>query len=459
MAISEDCLKVWQTIRQRRALALTVFLVVFGLGIVISFLLPKKYTSSMEILIRATPSDLRATPERADGVQIGQVTEEEVNSEVALLTSYDLLRDAVVTNNLNSPMLFSDPTQRVDAATRKLGQELNVSAVRKANIIEVTYSANSPQLAASVLRSIEGGYLEAHQRAQSMPGGYHFFAAEMQYYKDQLAEKQRAFAEFSDHEGAANLDQQLTLLTRTISDQESSLQQAQAQAAELSTQIGKSNAIVSGLPFRIDTTRRTVPNASAIDHITSLIAELEDRRTQQATKYRDDDRLVKQTDEEIEEAKKELQDAKTLAANELSTDVNPITQSLQGTMENRTVDLAGLQSRTAELEKEIASNRSRVNHLTDVSGQYRLLLSDVQNAQDDYNNYVQRQEDARVSERLDTNKISNIVVAQEPTESVLPVASHRLLVLTFSFFAAIFASIAACLMASAFRPALKIQHA
>jgi uncharacterized protein involved in exopolysaccharide biosynthesis len=119
--------------------------------------------------------------------------------------------------------------------------------------------------------------------------------------------------------------------------------------------------------------------------------------------------------------------------------------------------LAGLQSKVNVLKAQIGANRSLINHLTDVSGQYRLLSSDVQNAQDDYTNYVQRQENARISENLDKSKISNVVVAQEPTESVLPVSSHRLLILLFSFLVAVFASIASCVLAETFSPSYVLQ--
>ncbi|MGI4755381.1 MAG: GumC family protein [Janthinobacterium lividum] len=459
MSIASDSKKLLNIIRKRRGLALTVFVLVFGLGCLVSYLRPAKYTSAMRILIRATPTDLRATAQRADGGSVGQVSEEQVNSEVQLLTSYDLLKDTVIKNHLDPSSSDGGSIQGVDAATRKLAGDLNVSPVRKANIIEVQYSATSPLLAASVLRTIEGSYLDAHLRAQSTPGGFRFFQGEMQHYRSEFEQKQRAFADFSNRQGTANLDQQVTQLTKIISDQDVSLQQAQAQAAELATEIGKSNAVTNSLPSRIDTTRRSVPYQSVIDHLSTTLADLEARRIQQISKFRDDDPLVKETNSEIEKVKSELHDAGSLVSNEATTDTNPITQNIQSGVATRTVQLAGLQARISVLKSQILANRSAVNHLTDVSGQYRLLVSDVDNAKDSYNNYVQREENARISEGLDKNKISNVVVTQEPTESVLPVSSHRNLILGFSFLAAVFLSVAVCVLVEIFRPAYLLQPA
>jgi len=457
MSLSQDSARLVEVIRKRRRVMLTVFLGVFGLGVLIAFLLPTKYISSMKILIRATPTDLRATSERANAVPLGLVNEEEVNSEVELLTSYNLLREAVLKNHLERQSLVSSQAEGVDQAVRKLGKALDVTAVRKANIIEVQYADESPALAASVLRTIAAGYLEAHLRAGSTPGGYSFFKTQTEYYEKKLADKQRVLAKFSDRKGAANLDQQITLLTKTISDQEAALQQAQAQVGQVKSELAASRSVAVLLSPRINTTRKAIPNPSLIDHLTTLLADLQARRVQQSSKFQDDDPVLKETDTEIEVVAQELRKATSLVSYEESTDVNPISQNVHGGISSRTIELAGLKSKIVVLKKQIAANRRTISRLTNFAGQYRLLRSDVQNAQEDYSDYAERAENARVSEGLDQSKISNVVLAQEPTESVLPVSSHRLLVLAFTLFVAVFGSIASCLLAESFQ--LELQNA
>jgi len=332
-----------------------------------------------------------------------------------------------------------------------------VTAVRKANIIEVQYADESPALAASVLRTIAAGYLEAHLRAGSTPGGYSFFKTQTEYYEKKLADKQRVLAKFSDRKGAANLDQQITLLTKTISDQEAALQQAQAQVGQVKSELAASRSVAVLLSPRINTTRKAIPNPSLIDHLTTLLADLQARRVQQSSKFQDDDPVLKETDTEIEVVAQELRKATSLVSYEESTDVNPISQNVHGGISSRTIELAGLKSKIVVLKKQIAANRRTISRLTNFAGQYRLLRSDVQNAQEDYSDYAERAENARVSEGLDQSKISNVVLAQEPTESVLPVSSHRLLVLAFTLFVAVFGSIASCLLAESFQ--LELQNA
>src|SRR6267378_5232092 len=79
---------------RRKALVLLTFLtVVLGTAIV-TFLLPNKYESRMKILVKNQRVDVAITPEATSGAPSGvdgEVSESEINSEIELLTSRDLL--------------------------------------------------------------------------------------------------------------------------------------------------------------------------------------------------------------------------------------------------------------------------------------------------------------------------------------------------------------------------------
>ncbi len=448
-------------VRRRRSLMLAVFLLVFAVVFVVGLLLPPKYSSSMKILVRSAPTDMVSTPQRADAVTLGAVSEAEVNSEVELLTSYDLLRSAVVKNHLAHKGLLSPGTEQenIDRAVGRLGKALQVTPVRKANIIEVEYADRSPELAAAVLRTIEAGYLEAHLRAQSTPGGYGFFKEQTNHYQDELTQSQAALAAFSRGQNVVNLDQQRSLLTATLAERESSLQQCDATVAQLKQEILQSELLQARLSPRQETLQRSGLNQFSVDHLTALLADLVNRRTMQASKFRDEDPLLQETDKEIETTRKALAGARTTENFEQASDVNPALQSVQTGLATKRVDLAGWQAKQTVLRQQIKSDTEMLNHLSDVSGQYELLTSEVLQARENYVNYARRQEQARVSEMLDQNKITNVVVAQEPTESQIPSQSRLLLNIVLGLVLAAFASIAAVLATEYVLPALQEKTA
>src|ERR1039457_4695369 len=86
--------------RHRKLVFITFLTLVLGtiLGII---LLPKDYEAKMEILVKRERVDAAVSPGRDTALaNSGDVTEEELNSEVELLKSRDLLEKVVVACNL-----------------------------------------------------------------------------------------------------------------------------------------------------------------------------------------------------------------------------------------------------------------------------------------------------------------------------------------------------------------------
>ncbi len=434
--------------RRRRWVMMIVFLAVFVVSMLVSLMLPPRFSSSMKILIRTAPSDLVAAPERADNGTLGRVSEAEVNSEVELLTSYGLIRSVVVKCKLDQAEFFfrQDDETAIDHAVRRLSKSLQVTPIRRANIIEVEYTGKSAALAASVLRAISEGYLEAHLRAQSTPGAYRFFSDQAMHYQEQLRQAQDQLAVFSRRENASNLEQQRTLLTQSVADQKYSLQQTEAARAQLQQEVSQGEVSTKRIAQRLVTQRRSIPNQYSVDHLTTLLAELNNRRAMQISKFRDDDEFIKETDSEIAQTKRALELANSALVYEEATDVNPVLENVQAGLETRRVELAGLLAKEGTLRQQISTNTAQLNQLTDMAGEFDALSLAVQRFRENYNEYAKRREEARVSELLDQSKITNVVVTQPPTESSIPAQSHFFVNLLLSFVLASCSSIIAALV-------------
>ena len=116
----------------------------------------------MKVLVKNERADLVVSPDaRNDAVLHADVSEAQVNSEIELLSSNDLLARVVRSCSLYeqraagtvnasgspSPLAF-------ELAVRKLAKDLKITPVRKANIIQVVYAASNPRLAAAVLEHL-----------------------------------------------------------------------------------------------------------------------------------------------------------------------------------------------------------------------------------------------------------------------------------------------------------------
>jgi uncharacterized protein involved in exopolysaccharide biosynthesis len=100
--------------------------------------------------------------------------ESEIHSEIAILSSLDLLRRVV---EKLGPMPFlgdetTDPDSTLtpeDAALIQFDKNMKVSGEQESNIIRLTYSNEKPAVAAQVLESLIELYLEKHATVHRSP--------------------------------------------------------------------------------------------------------------------------------------------------------------------------------------------------------------------------------------------------------------------------------------------------
>src|SRR5204862_191449 len=143
-----------------------------------------------KILVKNLRNDVPITPEATIGANApapdGDVSENQVNSEIELLTSKDLLNQVVVECGLHQRPLsllqrigLKDSPRtdaaRAEQASERLAKDLVVSPAKKANIIEITYASSVPETAAKVLRKLGELYQEKHLKLHRPPGTYEFF--------------------------------------------------------------------------------------------------------------------------------------------------------------------------------------------------------------------------------------------------------------------------------------------
>src|SRR5207249_6454529 len=157
---------------RRKTLILITFLTVIAGTALITFFLPDKYESRMKILVKNQRVDVAITPEATAGAPApaadNEVSENQINSEIELLTSKDLLTQVVNEcglANAERSWLSAKPLTdavRVEQAVNRLAKDLALTPVRKANIISITYASNSAELSASVLKKLGDLYFEKH---------------------------------------------------------------------------------------------------------------------------------------------------------------------------------------------------------------------------------------------------------------------------------------------------------
>src|SRR6266404_5962574 len=347
---------------RRRSLVLFIFLAVVIGAVIVTVLLPNRYESRMKILVKNQRVDIAITPEATTGTNTptveNDVSENQINSEIELLTSKDLLTQVVTatgldkqeTSLLNRSMIDA---VRVERAVNRLTKDLSINPVRKANVITISYASDSPQLSAAVLKKLGELYLEKHLKLNHPVGATDFFKEKADEYETQLKESEQKLTDFQQSNNLVVLSQQKELTLQKTAEAKAKMMDADAALNEATNRIARVEQQLGAIPKRIVTQSRQLPNQYSAERLNTMMVELQNRRTQLLTKFRPDDRLVKEVDEQIRTTQLALDRAEQKTSIEEATDLNPLRQTLETELSRARLDQAGARARRDTLSGQL----------------------------------------------------------------------------------------------------------
>jgi uncharacterized protein involved in exopolysaccharide biosynthesis len=407
---------------RQRWVVVTTFLLTIAAIAATGFWKPK-FDAQMKILVRRQrPDTLVAPGANAQTAPINdQVTEEDINSEVELLNSQDLLRKVVVETGLADGLYPGrDSDVQIAKAVRKLGKDLKIEPLRKSNVISVHYSASNPWLANRVLTALSNAYTEKHLQVHRSSGELKFFDQQMEQYQKGLAQAQNKLDAFRKSTGVVSAEQERDSALKDENDFDAAARQAQSSLEEARRRIDALTAELNHLEPRTVTVVRTADNSQLLEQLKSTLLTLQLKRTELLTKYSPTYRPVQEVEEQITETKNAIAAAESKPIREQSTDQNPNYQWVRAELTKAEADLPGLRARS-DSAAEIAAHYHQVAQ--QLSGQ-QVVQQDLQRVaktqEDNYFLYVQKREEARISEALDERGILDVALAEQPVVPALP---------------------------------------
>jgi uncharacterized protein involved in exopolysaccharide biosynthesis len=473
-ALSPTLRDLLAVVFRHRRLAVNSFLGVL-LGTLLSlWILPKQYEAQMKILVKRERTDPVITSEVNALPQISSsVTEEELNSEVELLKSRDLLEKVVVvcglqraeTNSLwaslsqvakaydTSPVAGRD--ESIPKAVRVLEKRVQVEPVKKTNLIAVTYKSTDPQLAAQVLATLANLYLEKHVTVHRPPGAFDFFKQEAEQYRNGLASAEARLAAFGRNNGVVSAQLEKDLTVRKLTEFESALQEAQAAIAETKQRIRALEKQAASTPPRRTTQIRKLDNAQLLQQLHSTLLTLELKRTELLSKFDPSYRPVQEVEAEIAQTRSAIAAAENQPLRDETTDQDQTFEWVKGELAKARTELAALEARAAATERIVRAYRENASQLDGEEMVQQDLIRDAKAAQDNYLLYLRKQEESRISDALDQKRIVNVAIAEAATVPALPSSPSWLLTLLVGSLLATLVSLGSAFAADYLDPTIR----
>ena len=437
---------------RRKALVLFTFLAVVLGTAVVTYLLPDKYESRMKILVKNQRVDVAITPQATGGAPVtveSEVSENEINSEIELLTSRDLLSQVAKETGLGQAgsshfwKKHIPEAERLEKAATDLSKDLTITPVKKANVISISYSANSPELAAAVLKKLGELYLEKHLKLNHPMGAADFFKEKADQYESQLHDSEKQLTAFQQDNNLVVLAQQKDLTLQKTAEAKSKLLESETAVNESTNRIKRIEQQLASTPARIVTQSKSIPAQYSAERLNTMMVELQNKRTQLLTKFRPDDRLVREVDEQIRTTREALAKAESQTATEQATDLNPLRQGLETELSRARLEQIGAQARRDTLAGQLRDYEGALKRLEADTTKHNDLQRQVKEAEENYQLYAKKREEAHIADELDRQKITNVSIAEAPAAPLIPSSPNRPLNLVLGIFVAAILSLGA----------------
>ena len=268
---------------KRQRLILSVFFSSVGVAILISFLMSPVYQSSAQILVEREVDSEKALLFRMDLNSRGEYYDW-LNAEPAIIHSYSVAKRVVRALHLdktaNTSQIAANDSVSLEKTIIAFRKNLTVENPKKSNVIDITYEAKSPQLAAAVVNEVISTYINYRSEIYDETESFRFFEKQIHLLEDRLRELEQGQAEFKQREDVLSPTEQRAILLTRLAEYEKSL------TAVRTDRVGKEAKIAvikqqlrKGQTLNIPTTEAS-DSPSREKHIAKLKGDLLDMEVQ-----------------------------------------------------------------------------------------------------------------------------------------------------------------------------------
>jgi uncharacterized protein involved in exopolysaccharide biosynthesis/Mrp family chromosome partitioning ATPase len=407
---------------KRKLLIVTFAILVFAVVFVGNYIWPPTYESVAQLRLMRGREVYQTDPtviKSAEGIAMVQMTNQDVNSEINVIRSKDVIEQAAKDLGLDKefphkPGVFraiyrairrigldfeyalqlkTRPTP-LRAAVDTLAKAIDVEPLRDSFLLEVRCRLGTPDLAHDVLHRVLDVYIKQRLEIFSNRKNSPFFEEQMKRVQGELAKAQQDLEKFRNDNKIVSVDAERQLLLQQYMDQKKLLVQMQESetAAQAAGQENADSSLVEVL------SRQT--GSSVVTEMQMRLLELLSERNRVNKSLGPKHPNVVGINKEIAEAQARLKEA---------------IQNTKATAQTKIVDL-----------------ETRLGQLNRVMAEFENLERDVKVRSSSIEYYSQKLEESRVTDAMAGAQISNVRVVASPTLPVDPVRPRKLFNLVFA---------------------------
>lgn len=452
--------------RQKGKILLFFGLTVAGVTLV-TLALPEIYRAEAKLMIKVGRQSLAVDPGvEGETVPLSQSRENEILSEISILKSRYVIEKAVEkigpekffeplgemeqiqqaavkTDGVAFPPLQAlirfleplpaalappeaGPEEMRSRAVDLVAKDLSVENERNSHILRLTFPSPDPALARSVLDAVIEAFLAHHIKVHEIQTPSRFFWEQTQDSYRTLSEKEAALRRFQVRNGIGDFDRQKVLLVERIGELEREINAAAVQRRASSARIASLERSRDQSPAVVEISRVSGKVNPTLNDIKTRLVDLRLKEADLSARYADGHRT-------LIDIRNQIRLAEAALAREAGNDIevmrgiNVNRQTLELDLVNERSLLESQTAREKVLRAELEELRARREAFIAHEGVLTDLKRDIEISNGKYHKYMEKFQQASISEKLDVDRISNVSLVQPPAVGRKPVKPKKTL--------------------------------
>jgi len=404
--------------------------IVLVVGVVILQLTPL-YEAKSTLLLKVGREYLNKSDLNSTSPLMSLSQGELINSEIQILTNRNSIKRVIAALKLER--IYPDLAKgelggdQYQAAVTRFEEALTAEPIKQSNVIEVSFRHRDPKTAAQAVNLLVDYFKEMHLQVFSGPKSS-LVESQLAAYERKLKDSEEKLQAFKQENKVFSVEEQRTLLLKERADLDAELKATESAQRELQER-------VPALKEQLQTIGKSrTPYAQPdreriIDETKAKLLAMQIEEQQLLKKFTEASTPVVSYRKEMQVVKDFLRDQE--AALRRKTNMgNAMYQAVEMELVKAQTDLDSLKGKGAALREQLGRCDAEVRALDLTDKSVQDLKREQAINQKNYETYLSKAEEARISEYMDRMKLANISVIQEavpPAEPVEPKKSQYML--------------------------------
>lgn len=439
---TRDFFRVWFYWKN---LAGLIFILILLIVAVSMLLATPIYESKAKILIlpRTTEGVIITADTKVDQIEV--VTQQDINTEIELLTSDNVIRNTVkslmdkgqsfgagankkfnilryIKSAMNKALVsvgIREPLSETEANIQRLQSALAVEPVAMSDVIIVKLKDKDPQTASTVLNELLATYTRHHNQVFSKDEGVKFYSDQATEYHKKLDEAETRLKDFQSQWHIVNLEVQYQNRISQLSDLNTELKHIEVSIDETESKI---KMLKAGINNDVEITKemRTIP---AIVELEKALVPLYVERSRISQNFTSSSREYQDVDMQI------------------NIILAQVRSEIEKAIRTDELELQVLKAKKNSLSQKIAATQKDADNLIGKERELNNLQRQVQLLQENYMLYASKTEDARIYSDRNKRNLANVSIAENASIPIKPSFPRKTLIFAISFVLGIFAAL------------------